>query len=317
MRLILVKPTNATRRLDTTGQVLCDDDREGCTSRAPHETSNGVIPSSKVSVQMPPLQTESVTISQLTNQDWLLLCGGEGADSSSSSAQDQTTRMGHPNDDKCACSCPGSQQHHSEESIFPPQSLQGCLLHKISLSSSPRSQFFPPSTQTSDGRQVFPHETNKRDLLQPANKYSCGSFMPRCINQQAQKTLSQQQICNYFKDANSNFNIPLYANERPEINRKLIQHSQPQDREKQHARYSVSGGETWKSREDPPVVLKCHHLSSNHMARTARVKRSSTPAKNQSVQSFSTSQYSSLDHQDLVEGETRTRYCQFRGYQPF
>ncbi|XP_077390920.1 small conductance calcium-activated potassium channel protein 1b isoform X2 [Festucalex cinctus] len=351
MRLILVKPTNATRRLDTTGQVLCDDDREGRTSRgqtknpegmreqssetrmevtsptqtnlccapsAPHETSNGVIPSPKVSAQMLPLQTESMTISQLRNQDWLLLCGGEGADSSST--ENQTTRMGHPNE-TCACSCPGSQQQHSEASILTPQSnhtsLQGCLLHKISLSSSPRSHVFSPSTQISDSRQVFPHETNKRDLSKPANMYSHGSFMPQCSNQQAQKTLSKQQTCNHFKDANSNFNIPLYANEHPQINRKRIQHSQPamsgepnwretfQDREKQHARYSVSGCETWKSHEDPPIIHKCHHLSSNHMARTASVKRSFTPAKNHSVQSFSTSQYSSLDHQDC---QTNTKH---------
>ncbi|XP_061539616.1 small conductance calcium-activated potassium channel protein 1b [Phycodurus eques] len=366
MRLILVKPTNATRRLDTTGQAFCDDDRDGCTSRGlshqaknsegkhgqysetlmevtsptrdtslccapslPHETSNGVIPSPKVSAQMSQLQSENMTISELRNQDWMLLCGqvsGEGAESSSS--QRPATGMGYPNhNDTCACSCPDAQTQHSEASSFQPQSnhtsFQGCLLHKISLSSSPHSHFFSPSTQLSDHCHVFPHETNQRDFLKPANKHSHGGFRPQCSNQQAQKTLSQQQqTYNHFKDTNSNFNIPLYDNKCPEKKGKLIQHSQSavsdephrretfQDREKQHARYSVSGGETWKLRRDPPNILKCRHLSSNHVTKTARVKRSSTPATNHSVQSFSTSQYSSLDHQDLVEEATRTRSSQ-------
>ncbi|XP_049573246.1 small conductance calcium-activated potassium channel protein 1b [Syngnathus scovelli] len=311
MRLILVKPTNATRRLDTTGQVFRDDEREGCTSRGqslptripegihgqhsgafmkatsptqetndapsmPHETYNGVFPSPKVSAQMLPLQTE---ISQRTNQDWLLLCGqvsGEVADSSLSSVQRPGTGMGHPNNGTCACSCCGAQQQHPEASIF--------------------------------------HAS--------VQKFSPDCFMPQYRNQQEQMSLPRQQTCNHFKDANSNFNIPLHAaNECPVKIKKLFQHSLPaesgepnwregcQDREKQHSRYSVSGGETWKSHDDPPIILKCHHLSSNHMTRTPCAQRSSTPATNHSVQSFSTSQYSSFDHHDLVEEATR-RYSQ-------
>ncbi|XP_051930632.1 small conductance calcium-activated potassium channel protein 1b [Hippocampus zosterae] len=359
MRLILVKPTNATRRLDTTGQVFRDD-REGCTSggqshptknpegmpeqysetlkevtsptqetnlccaaSVPLETSNGVIPSPKVSAQMSSQQTESVTISQIKNQDWLLLCGqvsGEGADSTS--VQRPGTGMDHPKNDTRASSCPSADQQHSEASIFQPQSnhisLQDCLLHKISHSSSPHSQFFSPSTHISDDHQVFPHGKIQRDLLKPANKNLHGSFMPQGSNQQAQKTLSQQQTCSHFKDANSNFNIPLYANYCAEKNKKLFQYSLPagggepnwremfQDCEKQQARFSVGAGETWKPHKDPPIILQCHHLSSNPMIRTARLKGSSMPAMNQSVQSFSTSLYSSLDHQDLAEEATRT-----------
>ncbi|XP_061680676.1 small conductance calcium-activated potassium channel protein 1b [Syngnathoides biaculeatus] len=361
MRLILVKPTNATRRLDTTDQAFCNDDRDGCTSRglshqannsegkheqysetlmevtsptqdtslccapsAPHETSNGVIPSPKVSGQMSQLQNENATISQPRNQEWMLLCGqvsGEGADSPP--CQNPGTGMGYPNhNDKCACSCADAQKQHLQASIFQQPSnhtsFQGCILHKISLSPSPHPDIFSPS----DDCHIFSHETNQRDFLQPANKHSHGGFKPQCSNQQEQKTLFQQQTCNHFKDSNSNFNIPLYDNDCPEKTRKNIRHPQSsvngdpsrremlQNREEQHGRYSISGGESWKLRRDLPLILKCRHLSSNPVTKTTRIKRSSTPATNHSVQSFSTSQYSSLDHQDLVEEATRTRYSQ-------
>ncbi|KAE8294052.1 Small conductance calcium-activated potassium channel protein 2 [Larimichthys crocea] len=111
MRLILVKPTNATRRLDSTGEVFHDGDREHCTSggpsplrkspegmhdryagtsveassppqetslccvsSSPHEGSNGISPP-RVSTQISPLKTRNLTLSQLSDQDWLLLCG--------------------------------------------------------------------------------------------------------------------------------------------------------------------------------------------------------------------------------------------------
>ncbi|GAA6232898.1 small conductance calcium-activated potassium channel protein 3-like isoform X1 [Lates japonicus] len=111
MRLILVKPTNATRRLDSTGEVFHNGDHEHCTSggppaptktpegkrdrysgtsveassslqetslhcvsSSPRERSNG-ISSPRVSAQMSPLKTQNLTLSQLSDQDWLLLCG--------------------------------------------------------------------------------------------------------------------------------------------------------------------------------------------------------------------------------------------------
>ncbi|XP_057696464.1 small conductance calcium-activated potassium channel protein 3-like isoform X2 [Corythoichthys intestinalis] len=367
MRLILVKPTNATRRLDTTGQMFRDDDHDSITSRHPshltkqaegmheeysetvrgmttptqdknlccapsviHGTSNGVIPSPNVSPLKSQLQKEDMTISQLRNRDWLFLRGqvsSEEAASGSSTAQRPGTDMRHPNrNDTCVCSCPDAQQQHSEISAFQPlsnhTSLQSCLLHKTSLSSTSKSHLFSPSAQLSDSGQVFPHKTNQRDVLKFANKHSSGSFTAQFSTQNEQKPLFQQQTCNHFTDANSNFNIPLSPDEFPEKYRKTSRHSQPivssepnwgeklQDHDKQRARYSVSDGEYWKSREDHPVILKCGHLSSNHVTRTSCFKRSSTPANNHSMQSFSTSQYSSLDHQDFLEGATRTRYSQ-------
>ncbi|XP_061831953.1 uncharacterized protein [Nerophis lumbriciformis] len=334
MRLILVKPTNATRRLDSTGQLFRDGDRERCSSRgpspptkspervherysgslmeatsptqetslccapsAPHETSNGVIPSPKVCGEMmSQLQTDNMTISQLSNQDWLLLCGqvsNEGGDSSSGVT-------GHPNlNDTCACSCPDQ----SGASIFQPQSNHtsghGCLSHKTNISSAPKSQFFSASSQ------VFPHDTNQS--LNVAQNHSHGSFFA-------------QQACNHLKDTNSNlFNIPLYTSDCPET---LPQHSQTavigqptwrdaaKHREKQHGRSSVSGDDTWRSHGDSSSIFKCRHLSSIYPTRTVRVKRSSTPAANNTVQSSSTGHYTSLDHHDLAEEATRPRQSQ-------
>ncbi|XP_077573125.1 uncharacterized protein LOC144196643 [Stigmatopora nigra] len=355
MRLILVKPTNATRRLDTTGQVFCDDDHEGIASRRPshpnkqldgkmheeysetvkgvtsathatnpccgssaiHATSNGVIPYPSASPLKSQLQNEDVTISQLRNQDWLLLCGQvsvEGAVSGSSASQRPDPDMGRLNhNDQCGCSCIGSQQRQSDFTVSQPlsnnTSVPSCLLHKSGLSSTPKTHLFPPCTQLSDSNQVFPHQTNQKDVLAFPNKHSRSSFMPQFPTQQVQKSLYQKQpACNHLKGANSNFNIPLSPNEFPEKNRKTIQHSIVSGDPNVH--YSVSDGETWKSQEGPPVILKCGHLSSNHVTRTSSVKRSSTPANNHSMQSFSTSQYSSLDHQDFVEEATRTRYSQ-------
>ncbi|CAB1314103.1 unnamed protein product, partial [Coregonus sp. 'balchen'] len=114
MRLVLVKPTNATRRLDSTGDACNDRDPDHCNSRgqflpdkAPevmqyrysgtalqHQTSvpeqstnsmspltslplatpNGVAPPRK----SPPLKTRCTTLSQLSNQDLLRFCSQVG-----------------------------------------------------------------------------------------------------------------------------------------------------------------------------------------------------------------------------------------------
>uniref|UniRef100_A0A8C7LZJ9 Potassium calcium-activated channel subfamily N member 1 n=1 Tax=Oncorhynchus kisutch TaxID=8019 RepID=A0A8C7LZJ9_ONCKI len=111
MRLVLVKPTNATRRLDSTGDACNDQDPDHCNSRGqslpdkapevmqyrysgtalqpqmsipeqsnnsiststspPQATPNGVAPPRK----SPPLKT---TLSKLSNQDLLLFCSQVG-----------------------------------------------------------------------------------------------------------------------------------------------------------------------------------------------------------------------------------------------
>ncbi|XP_035509182.1 small conductance calcium-activated potassium channel protein 1b [Morone saxatilis] len=375
MRLILVKPTNATRRLDSTGEVFRDEDHEHCTSggpspltkspeqmhdrysgtsveassppqetslccvsSSPHERSNGISPS-RVSAQMSPLKTRNLTLSQLSDQDWLLLCGQvSGVGDDSLSAETAGTSVGHPNhNDRCGCSCPDAHQHTT--SSFHPQSKQGsvqdCLSrvsNKKNLSSLPHTQTFSQSPQALTTCQVLPQQTNQRDLLKPATNHPQDNFMLQCSDQEGRKELLQQQPCNHFKLKDSSqatlFNIPLNSIECAETNQKLHQHPQSavttdlnwrelfgkepllvQQCQKQDSHCSTSSDQTCKSSGDPSVVLKCRHLPYNPLT-TTRVKRSSTPASNKSVQSFSTSQYSSLENQDLVEERARQRQSQ-------
>lgn len=378
MRLILVKPTNATRRLDSTGEVFRDGDHEHCTSggpspptkppegmrdrysgtsveasaspqetslrcvsSSPHERSNGISPP-RVSAQMSPLKARNLTLSQLSDQDWLLLCGQvSSVGDDSPSAERAGTSVGHPNhNDRCGCSCP---DQHSETSSFHPQSKQGtvqdCLSrvsNKRNLSSSPHTQPFSQSTQAPTTCQVLPQQTNQRDLLKPATNHPQDNFMLQRGDQEVRKELLQQQPCNHFKLKDSSqancpnlFNIPLNSVERSETNQSLHQHPQPaaaadlnwrelfgkepvlvQQRQTQDSHCSVSSDQTYKSPGDPAIILKCRHLPYNPLTSTPRVKRSSTPASNKSVQSFSTSHYSSLENQDLVEERDRQRQSQ-------
>ncbi|XP_075944271.1 small conductance calcium-activated potassium channel protein 1b [Anarhichas minor] len=378
MRLILVKPTNATRRLDSTGEVFRDGDHEHCTaggpspptktpegmrdrfsgtsveassspqetslccvSSSPHERSNGISPP-RSSVQTSPMKTRNLTLSQLSDQDWLLLCGQvSSVGDDSPSAEKAGSSVGHPNhNDRCGCSCPEAHQH-PEASSFHPQSKQGtvqqdCLSrvsNKRSLSSPPHTQPFPQSTQALTTCQVLPQQTNQRDLLKPATNHPQDNFMLQCSDREGQKELLQQQPCNHFKLQDSSqatlFNIPLNSIECVETNQKLYQHPQPavsadfnwrerfgkepllvQQCEKQDSHCSMSGDQTCKCSGDPSIVLKCRHLPCNPLTSTTRVQRSSTPASNKSVQSFSTSQYSSLENQDLVAKRDRQRQSQ-------
>ncbi|XP_071342080.1 small conductance calcium-activated potassium channel protein 1b [Trachinotus anak] len=380
MRLILVKPTNATRRLDSTGEVFHDGDHEHCTSggpspstktpegkhdrysgtlveasssaqetslccvsSSPHERSNGISPP-RVSAQMSPLKTQNLTLSQLSDQDWLLLCGQvSSVGDDSPSAERAGTSVGHPNhNDRCGCACPDAHKH-SEASTFQPQSkpstVQDCLsrvANKRSLSSLPHTQSFSQSTQGSSSCQVLPQQTNQRGFLKPATNHPEDNFMPQCSDQEGRKELLQQHPCNHFKLKDSSqptlpnlFNIPLNSVECVETNQKVHQRPQPaastdlnwrelfgkepllvQQRQKKDSHGSMTGDQTCKSPGDPSIILKCRHLPYNPLTSTPRVKRSYTPASNKSVQSFSISQYSSLENQDLVEERTRQQQSQ-------
>lgn len=381
MRLILVKPTNATRRLDSTGEVFHDRGHEHCTSggpspptktpdgkcdrysgssvesssstqetslhcvsSSPHKRSNGISPP-QVSAQMSPLKTQNLTLSQLSDQDWLLLCGQVSSiGDDSPSGERAETSVGHPNhNDGCFCSCPDAHQR-SETSTFQPQSkhatVQDCLgrvTNKRSLLSSSYSQSFSQSTQVSSTCQVLPQQTNQRDLLKPATNHSQDNFMLQCSDQEAQRELLQQRTCNHFKAKDSSqaacpnlFNIPLNFVECTE-NQKLHQHPQSalsadwrelfgkeqllvQQRQNQDYHCSKAGDQTCKSRGDPSIILKCRHLPYNPLTSTPQVKRSSTPASNKSVQSFSTSQFSSLENQDLAEQRARQQQSQVQDF---
>ncbi|XP_019953913.2 small conductance calcium-activated potassium channel protein 2-like [Paralichthys olivaceus] len=348
MRLILVKPTNATRRLDSTGEVFPNGDHEHCTSGGPpveassspqetslccvapssHEKSNGI---NQVSAQMSPLKARNLTLSQLSDQEWLLLCGQVSrAGHDSPSAERAGTSGGHPNQDRCACSCPDAHQHSETSQLASTHStLQDCpsrVTNKRRLSCSPLTQSFSQSSRGSPSCQVLPQQTNQRGLFKPATNHPHDNFMPQHSDQDSQKELSQQQQpCNHFKLKDSSqatcpnlFNIPLNSVECAETNQILHQRPQPavtadlswreifgkepllvQQRQNRESHGSMTGDQACKSSGDPSIILKCRHLPYNLLTSTARMKRSSTPDK--SVQSFSISQYSSLETQDLVE----------------
>lgn len=367
MRLILVKPTNATRRLDSTGEVFHGGGHENCTPGGPapstktpdgkhdrysgtsvesssppqeasllcvsspaHKRSNGVAPSG-VSAQMSQLKAENLTLSQLSDQDWLLLCGqvsGVGRDS----AERAGTSVGHPNhDDRCGCLCPDAPQQ-SEASTFRPQSklvtVQDCFTNKRSLTLPQYPQPFSQGTQVSATCQVLPQQTNQRDLLKHAANHPLDNFMPRCSGQEDRK---EQQPCNHFKLKDSNqatrpylFNIPLNSVECAENQRQQPQPAvsgewrelfgkEPilvQQHRDQESHCLMAGDQTCKSSGDPSIILKCRHLPFRPLTTTSRVKRSPTPASNKSVQSFSTSHFSSLENQDVVEGRARQQLSQ-------
>lgn len=363
MRLILVKPTIATRRLDSTGEVFHDGGHEHCASGGPspltkssegmckqysgtsveasfspqetslccdssppHERSNGISPP-RLSAQMSPLKTRNLTLSQLSDQDWLLLCGqvsSIGDDSPSSESAGSC--VGHPNHNhRCGCSCPDAHQH-AEASSFHRQSKQGTVQDCLSRVSNRRSlQPFSQSTQAPNTYQVFPQQTNQRGLLTPETNHPPDSLF-QCRDQEGRKELLQP--CNHFKLKESGqatlFNIPLNSIECAETNQKLYQHPQPavtadfnwrevfgkepllvQQCQNQDSHCSVSGDPTCKSSGDPSIILNCRHLPYNPLTTTQR--KSSSPASDKSVQSFSTSQYSSLENQDLVEERARQR----------
>ncbi len=369
MRLIFVKPTNATRRLDSTGEVFHDGDHEHCASGgpspltkssegmcdrfsgtsveassslqeaslccvspSPHKRSNGVN-QPRSSAEVSSLKTRNVTLSQLGDEDWLLLCGQVSSDGDDTpSAERAGTSMAQPNHSaRCGCACPDAYQH-SDASSFHVQSKQSTaqdflsgVSNKKSSESSPHELRFSAPTTC----QVLPQQNNQKDLLKPATNHPQDNFMLQRSDQDGRKEQLKQQPCNHFTLKNSKeatlFNIPLNSVECAETNQKLHQHPQPpvtadlswrelfgkepllvQQRQTQDSQCSASGDQTFKSSIDASIVLKCRHLPCNPLISTARMKRSSTPASNHSVQSFSTSHYSSLENQELM-GERQRR----------
>ncbi|XP_067369403.1 small conductance calcium-activated potassium channel protein 1b isoform X2 [Channa argus] len=361
MRLILVKPTNATRRLDSTGEVFHDGNHEHCTSggpppltsdgkhtsvessspqessllcvpSSPHKGSNGISPQ-RFSAQMSPLKTQNLTLSQLSDQDWLLLCGQVSSTvDDSPSAERAGTSVEHPNhNDRCGCFCPDPHQH-LDSSAFQPQpkeaSVQDChsrATKKKSLSSSPHSQVSSQSTKVSTTCQVLPHQPNQRDLMKPATSHPRDNFMGQCSGQEGRRELLQHQPCNHFKLKDSSqatspnlFNIPLNsvecAKSQPALSadwRELFG-KEPllvQQRQKQDSHCSRATNQSCKSCGDSSVLLRCN-LPYNPLTSTPQVKRSPTPASNKSMQFFSTSQFSSLENQDLAEERARQQLSQ-------
>ncbi|XP_068600011.1 small conductance calcium-activated potassium channel protein 2-like [Brachionichthys hirsutus] len=352
MRLILVKPTNATRHFDSTGDVFHDGDHDKCTSggplpsadsskgihnrypasveasssaqdtslccdsSSPHKKSNGISPP-RVSAQMSPLKTQNLTLSQLSDQDWLLLCGQvSGVAEDLASSERTGTGVGHPHhNDSRGCSCPAAKQQ-SEVSNFLPQSKQGTVRAHLSrsLSCSPHTQLLSRAAC-----QVLPQQANQREFLNPATNHPQDNVMLRCTNQEG-----GTDPCNHFKlkdiGQTSLFNIPLNSVVRPDTTQKLHKHLQPADvvdlnwkkvagkepllvpqHQKKSSHWPVSGDSTCMLSGDASVVLKCRHLP--YVG--TRVKRLSAPASDKSIQPFYTGQYTLFENQDLVKKKAR------------
>lgn len=334
MRVILVKPTNATRRLDSTGEVLNDGDRERLTSGAappptrpsegecrqrlgaevsfpPEETSlccgfpplkvksNGIYPAG-VPDGTPP-KSRNLSLLELSDQDWLLLhsqASSRGELSSPSQSPDGC--LGQPNsNDRRFCSCPHSRRHpKASSSPSKRDSVRDCLCNltkRRSHSSSPYVQVFPPSNRVSSSHRVLvqePAANSHRDRL--------------------------PQPCDLFKPKESGcaplFNIPLDSidpTQKPpedpqpsaDFNWTELFGTEPilvQQRPKPDSHDPAS-----KASRDPSIILNRHHLP--HYPLTAAQREPSPSASNRSVQSLSSSQYSSFQTQDLLE-EIKRRY---------
>ncbi|XP_041861183.1 small conductance calcium-activated potassium channel protein 1b isoform X2 [Melanotaenia boesemani] len=366
MRLILVKPTNATRRLDSTGEVLRDGDREHCASGGPeekydlysgtsgetsspsqeknqcftlpslHERSNGVSPP-RGSAKMSPLKNQNLTLSQLSDQDWLLLCGQVSSEGDDPPPSRKTgTTVGHLNhNERCGCSCPDAPPH-SEASSFHSQPRQGTVqdglsrvTNKKTLSSS-HAQPLGQNTHISTTCQVFERQTKKEDLQKHTTRYQ--KDMPYGADQEVRK----EQRSNHLKLKDSSrltrtnlFNIPPNSIDCATTNMKLQQQphaavsadiswrelfgKEPlliQQRQKKDSKCSTAGDQTFMSSGYPSFMLKCRPLPYSRPTSTQWVNRSSTPFSQKSVKSISTSQCSSLENQEVVEGRTRQQQNQ-------
>lgn len=358
MRLILVKPNNATRRLDLTGEVYRDGDLEHSASGDPssltksleekrhssvtsvdalvraqeaglyresspsHDRPNGLSPP-KVSPQMMP---QNLTLSQLSDQDWLLLCGQVSSiEDDSPSLGSRVSCVQHPNhSDACNCSCLDAHQQAKGSSFRTPkhsvrQDYPSMVPKRRSLSSSTHVRTFPQRTQATNPCQEI---LQQQGLSNPAANQPVDSFnfketegqkrsLPQCNRSKLQESIPDATL----------FNIPLNSTECVETTRELLQQSQSvdmgfswrelfgkqpllvQQRQKPHC--SISGDPNSESSGDPSLILNCRHLPYDHSASTQ--KKLLPIASDINEQSFNIGQCGSLENQGLVVEEDRQR----------
>lgn len=358
MRLILVKPTNATRRLDLTGEVYRDGDLEHsasgdpstltkspekkphssitsvdalvraqeaslcCESISPHDRPNGISPP-KVSTPMMP---RNLTLSQLSDQDWLLLCGQVSSiEDDSPSPGSRVSCVQHPNhSDACGCSCLDAHQQTKASSFRTPkhstrQDYPSRVPKRRSLSSSTHVRTFSQRTQATNPCQEV---SRQQGLSNPAANQPVDCFeyketeglkgsLPQCNRSKLQESIPDATL----------FNIPFNSTECAETTRELLQQSQSvdmdfswrelfgrqpllvQQRQKPHC--SVGGDPTNESSGDPSVVLNCRHLPYDHSASTQ--KKLLPIASDRNEQPFNISQCGSFENQDLVVEKDRQR----------
>lgn len=252
--MILVKPTNATRRIDSTGEVFQDGEHEHfapigpdkkhdpysetlgepssspqeksqcCASSSLCDKSNGVSPP-KGSAQMSPRKAQNFALSQLSGHDWLLLCDQvSSADDNPPSAGRAGNSVRRPNhSDRCVCPCPEGQQQF-ETSIFLPRSNQGSIResfrarNKRSIS-SPRTHPFSQSTRSYNS--CVSQQSNHKDPQKLSANLPRNIVVPQCTDPEDPK----ESPCSNFKlkgcsqaTCQNLFNIPVQSIERAKTN---------------------------------------------------------------------------------------------------
>ncbi|XP_014875054.1 small conductance calcium-activated potassium channel protein 1b isoform X3 [Poecilia latipinna] len=343
MRLILVKPTNATRRLDSTGEVFQDGEHQHCATGGPeekhnpfsgspekassspqksrccassslHEKSNGINPP-RGSAQRSPSKTQNLLLSQLSDQDWQLLCREDPP--SAGRVEDIMENPNHT--DRCGCPCPDALQHFDILSLQPQSNKERVPRGRTKRSiSSPHTLPFLESTHPTTTCQVSAQQTNHKDLRKPPTNHPRNIIVPQCSGQD-ERHCNHPKVRNFSQATHSKlFNNPLNSGQCAIRNKKLSALSlnvnwrdlfgkEPllvEQHQGNDSHCSSTDEQTWKPSGESSFALKCRHLSYNRLTRTPWGKRSATPASQKSFTSFSTSQCSLLENQDLVE---RTR----------
>ncbi|MEQ2161713.1 hypothetical protein GOODEAATRI_012319 [Goodea atripinnis] len=293
-----------------------------CASASLHEKSNGISPP-RGSAQRSPPKAQNLSLSHLSDQDWQLLCGEDPP--SIGIAEDIVENPNHM--DRCRCPCPDAF-HHSDVLSLQLQSNKESVSrvrNKRSVS-SPHTLPFSESTHPSTICQVSAQQTNHKGLRKPLTNHPKNIIVPQCSDQDGDK----EQCCNHsnvrdFSQVTHSkvFNIPLNSAQYAIMNKKLSEVSSDvnwrevfgkkpllvQQHQRKDSHCSSSGDQTWKHSGESSFVLKCRHLPYSRLTRTPWGKRSATPASQKSFTSFSTSQCSLLENQDLV-GRSREQESQ-------
>ncbi|XP_015243802.1 PREDICTED: small conductance calcium-activated potassium channel protein 1 [Cyprinodon variegatus] len=221
--------------------------------------------------------------------------------------------------DRCGCPCPDALQQAEVLSLQPQSNRENIsrLRSKRSVS-SPHTLPFSESIHPSTTCQVSTQPPNNKDHRKPPTYHTKNTIVPQCYEQDCDKEQRcRARDCSRLAPSEL-FNIPLNSAQCAIANNKLsavgsdvnwseLFGKEPllaQQYQRRESHCSLTGDQTWKPSGESAFALKCRHLPYNRLTRMPWGKRSVTPASQRSFMSFSTSQCSLLENQDLTE---RTR----------
>ncbi|CAL9695452.1 unnamed protein product [Knipowitschia caucasica] len=299
MRLILVKPTNATRRLDSTGEVYHEPDDERFHSEGPSPPARAAeakcdgFSGTPIQVAPSPQQsglprgpsdshrrphqvpnhtanhkTDGLTFSPLSDQDWLLLCRH---------AEDDTTTdlPETPSQRDRLCSCQDFTNSRSK-----PQDLS--VVERNPHLSSVHTSETPPQS------------TNQRGFRSVCSVFQVEDGAGPQSNHQEDWTKHHSTS----KDRGQNmYNIPIdMSTPEPKWRDMFGTGTLLVQQCKKQGLHCLSGGEDFCKDSDDPAA--------DFYQGTAKEQRLDSPDVNKSVQSLFSAQFSSLERQSLIfEGE--------------